>query len=134
MNNEIVTQALSYLIKALFLILSGVLTFYVKTKIIPWLEDRQLYTTVKRYVQAAEKLASTGKLTTSGAKKDYVVSLLESKGIECGPEIHALIESAVEELDQLKESVISTFIGGATAETMSELKDGKGDDEDGLYE
>ncbi len=68
--NEIFTLALSYIIKALFLILSVVLTFYIKTKIIPWLEDRQLYATVKRYVQAAEKLASTGKITTSGAKKN----------------------------------------------------------------
>ncbi len=93
--NEIFTLALSYIIKALFLILSVVLTFYIKTKIIPWLEDRQLYATVKRYVQAAEKLASTGKITTSGAKKNYVITLLESKGIACGPEIHALIESAV---------------------------------------
>ena len=134
MNNEIITLAVSYVIKALFLILSGVLTFYIKTKVIPWLEDRQLYATVKRYVQAAEKLASTGKLSTGAAKKEYVINLLESKGIECGPEIHALIESAVEEIDQLKESVISTFIGGGTAETMSELRNGKGDDEDGLYE
>jgi len=127
--NEIITQAAAYLIKALFLLLTGVLTYYVKTKIIPWLEDRQLYATVKRYVQAAEKLASTGKLTSSGAKKNYVITLLESKGIECGPEIHALIESAVEEMDQAASAVVSSFIDGGTSETMSELTNGKGLDE-----
>jgi len=127
--NEIITQAAAYLIKALFLLLTGVLTYYVKTKIIPWLEDRQLYATVKRYVQAAEKLASTGKLTSSGAKKNYVITLLESKGIECGPEIHALIESAVEELDQLKDSIVTALIEGQTEETIAELTNGKGVDE-----
>lgn len=127
--NEIIAQAAAYLIKALFLLLTGVLTYYVKTKIIPWLEDRQLYATVKRYVQAAEKLSSTGKLSSSGAKKNYVITLLESKGIECGPEIHALIESAVEELDQAASAVVSSFIDGGTSETMSELTNGKGLDE-----
>ncbi len=127
--NEIIAQAAAYLIKALFLLLTGVLTYYVKTKIIPWLEDRQLYATVKRYVQAAEKLASTGKLSSSGAKKNYVITLLESKGIECGPEIHALIESAVEELDHAASAVVSSFIDGGTSETMSELTNGKGLDE-----
>lgn len=127
--NEIFTQALSYVIKALFLALTGVLTFYVKNTVVPWLEDKQLYSTVKRYVQAAEKLASTGQLTSGAAKKDYVVSLLTSKGIECSPEIHALIESAVEELDQLKDSVVTALIEGQTEETIAELTNGKGVDE-----
>ena len=126
--NEIIAQAAAYLIKALFLLLTGVLTYCIKTKIIPWLEDRQLYATVKRYVQAAEKLASTGKLASSREKKDYVLSLLKAKGIECGPEVHALIESAVEELDQAASAVVSSFVEGGTSETASELTNGKGYD------
>ena len=127
--NEVITQAVAYLIKALFLLLTGVLTYCVKTQIIPWLEDRQLYTTVKRYVQAAEKLASNGELTTSQAKKDYVIRLLQAKGIVCSSEVNALIESAVEELDQAASAVVSSFIEGGTSETMSELTNGKGLDE-----
>lgn len=128
--NEIITEALSYVIRAVFLVLTGLLTYYVKTKVIPWLEDKQLYTTVQRFVQAAEKLSATGELGTGSAKRDYVMELLKSKGIDCGPEVQALIESAVEELDQLKESVISAFISGATAETMSELTNGRGDEDE----
>ncbi len=126
--NEIIAQAAAYLIKALFLLLTGVLTYCIKTKIIPWLEDRQLYATVKRYVQAAEKLASTGKLASSREKKDYVLSLLKAKGIECSPEVHALIESAVEELDQAASAVVSSFVEGGTSETAAELTNGKGYD------
>ena len=129
MSNEIITQVLGYLIKALFLLVTGVLTYCIKAKIIPWLEDRQLYGTVKRYVQAAEKLASTGKIGKGTAKTDYVVSLLESKGIVCGPEVLALIESACEELDKAAQQALSAFIGGATSETVRELSNGKGFDD-----
>ncbi len=128
--NAIITQALSYIIKALFLALAGVLTFYVKTTVVPWLKDKQLYSVVKRYVQAAEKLFSTGQLVSGAEKKKYVISLLESKGIACGPEIHALIESAVEELDQLKDTVVSALIEGQTEETVAELSNGKGAEEE----
>ena len=130
MSNEIITQVLGYLIKAFFLFFTAVLTYWIKTKVIPWLEDRQLYTTVKRYVQAAEKLASTGEIGKGAAKTDYVISLLESKGIVCGPEVLALIESACEELDKAAQQALSAFIGGATMETVNELSNGKGPDDE----
>jgi hypothetical protein len=58
--NEIFTQALSYVIKALFLALTGVADLLRQEHRRSWLGGQQLYSTVKRYVQAAEKLASTG--------------------------------------------------------------------------
>ena len=109
--NEILTQALAYLFKAIILALTGVITFYIKTALVPWLKDKQIYTTVQRFVQAAEKLAAAGELGPGPDKKNYVIHLLRSKNIEVTPEIEALIESAVEELDWMKGETLSTIIG-----------------------
>lgn len=108
---EAITQALTYLIQAIIVAITGIVTYYIKTVLVPWLEDKQLYTTVQRYVQAAEKLAEAGGLNTG--KKEYVVKLLQGKGIEITPEIEALIESAVEELDWMKNETLTTIIGQA---------------------
>lgn len=107
--SEAITQALTYLIQAIIVAITGVITYYIKTVLVPWLEDKQLYTTVQRYVQAAEKLAEAGGLNTG--KKEYVAKLLQSKGIEVTPEIEALIESAVKELDWMKNETLTTIIG-----------------------
>lgn len=109
--NELFTQALTYIFKAIILALTGLITFYIKTVLIPWMKDKQIYAIVTRFVQAAEKLAETGELTTGGEKKEYVIQLLKSKNIEVTPEIEALIESAVEELDWMKTEVTTTLIG-----------------------
>lgn len=112
--NEIITQALAYIFKAIILALSGVVTFYIKTVLVPWLQDRQLYTTVQRYVQAAEKVASTNG-EKGKWKKAYVVKLLLEKGIKVTPEIEALIESATEELDWMQGEVYTSIIGEPAA-------------------
>lgn len=117
--NELLTQALAYLFKAIILALTGVITFYIKTVLVPWLKDKQIYTTVQRFVQAAEKLAKAGDLASGPDKKGYVIRLLRSKNIEVTPEIEALIESAVEELDWMKGETFTTLIEGETDETAA---------------
>ena len=127
---EFLMKAIEYLIKALFLFLGGVVTYYVKTVVIPWMNDKEIYTTVKRYVQAAEKLASTGEISSGAEKKNFVLALLRKKGLHCTPEVEALIESAVQELDQLKKQATEALIDGQTAETLFELRNGKEEGED----
>lgn len=122
---EVLTQALAYLFQAIIIAITGVITFYIKTVLVPWLQDKQLYTTVQRYVQAAEKLAEAGDLV-SGSKKGYVIYLLQSKGIEVTPEIEALIESAVEELDWMKGELVTTLIDGQANETAAPASEDAG--------
>ncbi len=67
---------------------------------------------MKKFVQAAEKLAETGVLER-GDKKEYVVGLLEQKGYHINAETEAFIESAVKELDMALEAgwgeILDTF-------------------------
>lgn len=68
----------------------------VKTGI-PWLKEKHLYTIVSTFVKAAEKMANAGSLTIP--KLDYVVQMLEKRGITVTPEVRAMIEAAVQDLD-----------------------------------
>ena len=78
-------------VKIVFLIASTAVTLYV----VPWLKEKQLYGTVVKCVQAAEKYAKTHNID----KKQYVIELLESKGVVVSSFVDALIESAVQEHD-----------------------------------
>lgn len=65
---------------------------------IPWLKEKHLYSIVKKFVMAAEKMAEAGTIDKS-AKLDYVLNMLRAKGVNITSEVRAFIESAVEELD-----------------------------------
>lgn len=106
--SEIILQAISGFAEVAIIAAIGIATYYIKTALIPWLKEKQLYSTVKKFVQAAEKLGSTGAIGKD-KKKAYVVTLLESKGIEVTPEIDALIESAVQELDNAVGEIIGAL-------------------------
>lgn len=79
------------------LIFTGVfIPWLVKTGI-PWLKEKHLYTIVSTFVKAAEKMASAGSLPVP--KLEYVEQMLEAKGIQITPEVRAMIEAAVQDLD-----------------------------------
>jgi hypothetical protein len=79
------------------LVFTGVcIPWLVKTGI-PWLKEKHLYTIVSTFVKAAEKMANAGSLTIP--KLDYVVQMLEKRGITVTPEVRAMIEAAVQDLD-----------------------------------
>ncbi len=88
-------------VKLIFACISVVLTAVV----IPWLKEKRLYTWVKTAVQAAEKLAESQQITKE-TKKAYVIDFLENKGIKVTYEVDVLIESCVEELDYLRETIL----------------------------
>ncbi len=75
----------------------------ITEQVIPWLKEKHLYSVVSRFVKAAEKYNKTNPIN----KKDWVIDLLNEKGIPVTPEVEAYIESAVEELDIAIDTTIS---------------------------
>lgn len=88
MNWELI---IDLIVKIVFVLLGGFVTVYI----VPWLKEKNLYNTVVKMVQAAEKLNKTNPID----KKAWVIAALESKGITVNKYVEALIESAVQELD-----------------------------------
>ena len=97
---ELIVELSGVLLRIAIVFFVGLLTKYalpwLKDVVVPWL--RQLYNLICYFVRAAEKLADTGTISKD-MKKDYVIGLLESRGVAITKEVNALIESAVMELD-----------------------------------
>lgn len=96
--SEIASGILQIVCALISILLTAVVVPWLKTSAIPWMKEKQLYGVVKKFVQAAEKLAETGALEREDKKK-YVINLLEQKGYHMNAETEAFIESAVKELD-----------------------------------
>ena len=113
--NEIILQAISGFAEVAIVAAIGIATYYIKTAVIPWLKEKHLYDTVKKFVQAAEKLGDVGTIPKD-RKKAYVIQLLEGKGIVVTSEIDALIESAVKELDNAVGEIVGVLADEADSE------------------
>jgi hypothetical protein len=87
------------------LVFTGVCVPWIKKSAIPWLKEKQLYSLVEKYVKAAEKKAEAGSLAKA-LKKDYVIKLLEARGVTITDEVDAFIEAAVKELDTAVQSAV----------------------------
>lgn len=83
---------------AIAIVFSTIIIPWVKKSAIPWLKEKQLYGIIQKFVRAAEKLADA-EIISKESKLDYVISLLVKRGIEVTPEVRAMIESAVGDLD-----------------------------------
>lgn len=94
---ELAAIALRLVVVGIGVMASAVVLPWVREDVIPWLREKRIYTLVCKFVQAAEKMYEAGSLV--GLKKDFVIHLLEAKGIYVTPEVDAFIESAVKELD-----------------------------------
>lgn len=99
---ELFNELASILIKiagaGFVLLVSSVVTPWIRNELIPWLKDKRLYEIVQTFVLAAEKLAEAGTIDRD-LKKRFVIDCLIDKGIVITDEVDALIECAVEELD-----------------------------------
>lgn len=94
-----ITQCAMDILKIIItVIFSAIIIPWVKKSAIPWLQEKQLYSVIKQFVRAAEKLGENGTIAKE-AKLDYVKALLTKRGVEVGPEVRAMIESAVGDLD-----------------------------------
>ena len=95
MITQCATDILKIIITAIF---SAIIIPWVKKSAIPWLKEKQLYGVIKKFVRAAEKLGDNGTIAKE-AKLEYVTALLAKRGVKVGPEVRAMIESAVGDLD-----------------------------------
>lgn len=96
-----------------------VIVLLVSKTCLPWIKEQRVYSTIRKLVQAAEKLAAAGAIRKVD-KKSYVLRLLDEKGVAITPEIEAMIESAVEELDWMAAEIMAGIIeDGTNADTES---------------
>ena len=118
-------EIFSCVLKLVCIGISAVFTYlfvpWIKNTLIPWMNERRIYAKVKRFVQAAEKMAASGEINKD-IKKSLVKTLLHKSGIIVTDEVDAMIESAVEELDiALKNGVL---------EVMNAISDGEDNADD----
>lgn len=118
---EIAGGALRIICALIGILFTAVVVPWLKGSVIPWMREKQLYSIVQKFVQAAEKLAETGALERTDKKK-YVIGLLEKYGYKVDGETEAFIESAVKELDLTVQvgwdEIIETFEDEAEAEKI----------------
>ena len=103
--NEYTLQLFSAVLHVIALLIAGTVTCVV----VPWLKEKQLYSRICTFVRAAEKLGDVGSIPKKN-KKSYVVELLEDRGVLVTPEVDAMIESAVEELEWLKTQLVDVLV------------------------
>lgn len=101
MNAEIVSQIAIIVIQ----IVGAVASTAATSILIPWLKQKQIYSKVQIYVKAAEKLGLTGAIAKAD-KKAYVTKALEACGVKVTPEVQAMIEAAVKEMDDVAGTVL----------------------------
>ena len=113
MFENIMNAILPNIFEIIATIISLVISYYVipciKNVLMPWLKEKRVYSIVKNFVQAVEKLAESGVIEKTD-KKAKVVELLESKGIVVDATIDAFIESCVKELDIITSTVYEEII------------------------
>lgn len=93
------------------IVIAGCFAYLCKSVIpavTPWLKQVGLYQIVRYFVNAAEKMAESGKIPKE-TKKQFVKDILAKVGIQDNEIIDALIEGAVEELDNQKGKVGDAF-------------------------
>ena len=107
--NAILPNILEIILTVISLIISYYVVPYIKKDLIPWLKEKRVYSIVKNFVQAVEKMAETG-VIDKAVKKAKVVELLQNIGITVDDNVEVLIESCVKELDMLTSTVIEEII------------------------
>lgn len=106
----VANNVLEIIFAAIGVLFTAVVLPWVKNTAIPWLKEKRIYSLVQKFVAAAEKKAEAGTLLKP-LKKDYVIELLEGKGIIITEEIDAFIEAAVKELDNAVQSAVLEVAG-----------------------
>lgn len=117
--DAILPNILDIILTVLSLIIAYYVIPYIKNDFMPWLKEKRIYSIVKKFVQAVEKLAESGVIEKVDKKK-YVINLLEKNGITVNDTVDSFIESCVKELDMVASVVHEEIIEedtGVEAET-----------------
>lgn len=85
---------------------------------LPYLEKKGLMWLVRTFVRSAEKQGETGRIAKE-KKKEFVLNLLKTFGVQSSPLVDNMIEAAVEELDAFGTQVASMI------DNYNEPPDGK---------
>ena len=93
----------------LSLVVANYVVPYIKNDFMPWFKEKRIYETVKKFVQAVEKMAEAN-IINKVDKKAKVIELLKSNGIEVDDTVDAFIESCVKELDTITSVVYEGII------------------------
>lgn len=124
-DDDLIQQILDTAMRLVALIVTAVVSYYIvpflKSTVIPWLKEKHLYSIIVKFVQAAEKMGETGEIHKE-EKKKFVIFMLHEKGIVVTPEIDALIESAVTELDHMANEIVG-ILGDAVDGDESDKED-----------
>jgi hypothetical protein len=115
----ILTQVIPLIIE---IIAAAIVIPALKNTVIPWLKEKRLYTQVKRFVRAAEKLGDTGAIDKA-TKKAYVKSQLQKIGVTVTDSVDAMIEAAVEELDEVGAQILGVLGGDDDGDDPQEEAD-----------
>lgn len=114
--NLILPNLLEIIITIFSLVIARYVIPCIKNDLVPWLKEKHLYNVVKKFVQAAEKLAESGAISKK-LKKEKVIELLENKGIVVDETVDAFIESCVKELD-----IVTSVVYEEIVETEMEVE------------
>lgn len=107
--NIVLSNILEVIISIISLIVARYAIPYIRSDLIPWLKEKRVYSIVKSFVQAVEKLAESGAIAKVD-KNAKVVELLEANGIIVDETVKAFIESAVKELDLVTSAVYEEIV------------------------
>ena len=107
--DAILPNILEIVVTVISLVISYYVVPYLKNDLIPYLKEKRIYSVVKSFVQAVEKMAESG-IINKVDKKQKVIQLLESKGIVVDDVIDAFIESCVKELDIISSVVYEEIV------------------------
>lgn len=110
MTKEIINLLTDNLLDIVIAIISIIVSTYaipaIKNNLIPFLREKRLLNIIKSFVKGVEKMAESGMIPKAN-KKDKVIELLTEKGIAVTPEVDALIEASVKELDIIIDTVVT---------------------------
>lgn len=112
----ILPNILEIILTVLSLVVARYVVPCIKNDLVPFIKEKHLYNTVKKFVMAAEKLAESNVIAKVD-KKAKVIELLESKGIVITDTIDAFIESCVKELDIITSTVRDEFVDEEIVQT-----------------
>lgn len=119
---QIALAVFRVVLTVLSVVLMSVVLPWLRNVAVPWLKEHRMFELVTHLVEGAEKYFDD--VESAGEdKKRYVVSVLNSKGIEITPEIEAYIESAVREVEFFKRIASHDVANVFTGDDMPDEND-----------